>query len=172
MTTSRVRVAISLGANEGDRAVNLRFGLAGLAGLLSDLNCSSIYETTPLHVRDQPTFLNACCTGFTSLEARELLLAMRDIEEEAGRERSGARYGPRPLDLDLLLYDHLVVSEPGFTVPHARMRERAFVLIPLAEIAPTWVVPGSAGAPAATVGELASGVEGQGIIQLAQGIDA
>ena len=166
MTTSRVRVAISLGSNEDDRAQKLRFARACLEGLLSEVRFSSIFETAPLHVADQPAFLNACCTGMAEQPAMELLTALKDVEIRAGRDLTGPRYGPRPLDLDLLLYGDLVIDEPGLTIPHARMRERAFVLVPLAELAPDWVVPPTLGFASATVHELASVVGSRGVRQM------
>jgi len=137
--TSHV-VALGLGSNLGDRLARLRFAAVELKDFLGDLRFSSVFETDPVHVTDQPDFLNACCTGRTSLSARALLRALQTIERAAGRE-DGERYGPRTLDLDLLLYDNSVIDEPGLRVPHPRMHERTFVLVPLLELLPEWRHP-------------------------------
>jgi 2-amino-4-hydroxy-6-hydroxymethyldihydropteridine diphosphokinase len=96
-----------------------------------------------MYLEDQPPFLNACCVGTTRLPARSLLEALQAIERGAGRERGGRRYGPRELDLDLLLYGDHLIEEAGLRVPHPKMAERAFVLQPLAEIAGDWLHPES-----------------------------
>jgi len=160
------RVAIGLGSNLGDPRANLRFGLRALRRLLRDVEVSSVYETAPLHLAEQPSFLNACCAGRTVLSPRRLLMELLQIEERAGRERSSVRrYGPRTLDLDLLLYGSRVIREPDIVVPHPRMRERAFVLVPLREIAPDWRVPGDGGTPEGSVAELAEAVEAKGVVR-------
>lgn len=160
-----VSVAVGLGSNTGDRAANLRLGVAGLAELHDGFRCSGVFETQPQHVADQPPFLNACCIGQTSLTARQLLNALQELELRAGRQPGGERYGPRPLDLDLLLYGERVIEKSDLVVPHPRLRERAFVLVPLAELAADWKVPVSRGAAATTVGELACGVDEEGIVR-------
>ena len=156
-------VAIGLGSNLGDRLTHLRFGVARLRRLLEDLRLSSVYETAPVGVEEQPLFLNACCVGRTRLTARQLLSEMQDIERAAGRRSSGERWGPRELDLDLLVYGDRTCEDEHLTVPHPRVRERAFVLVPLAEVAPDLVVPGSPGETAATVTELLSRVDRTGV---------
>lgn len=153
-------MAVALGANLGDRMGGLRRGARGLQRLLEDVECSSVYDTAPRHRVDQPRFLNACCIGHTTLTARQLLTELQHLESLAGRISEGPRYGPRRLDLDLLLYGDAVIEYPGLEVPHPRMRERAFVLIPLAELCPDWEVPASGGAAASTVAELAVRVGG------------
>lgn len=163
MTATSVRVGIGLGSNQGNRAANLRFGLRGLQRHLDDARPSSIYETEPKGMSDQPQFLNACCVGHTRLTARRLLEKMKSLEAEAGRETGGPRYGPRILDLDLLLYGTAVIEQPGLVVPHPRIRERGFVLVPLAELAPDMTVPASAGNSAASVAELADRVDSEGV---------
>ena len=159
-----VSVAVALGSNTGDRAANLRLGVAGLAKFHGGFRCSRVYETQPMHVADQPTFLNACCIGETSLTARQLLESLQKIELRAGRQPGGRRYGPRPLDLDLLLYGERVIEESNLVVPHPRLRGRAFVLVPLAELAADWKVPVSRDTAATTVGELARGVDKEGVV--------
>jgi 2-amino-4-hydroxy-6-hydroxymethyldihydropteridine diphosphokinase len=156
-------VAISLGSNLGDRESWIAFGLQAVARELERLSVSAVYETRPELLEDQPLYLNACCTGLTRLTPRQLLSQLQDAERAAGRDRSGPRYGPRTLDLDLLLYGDEVVENPDLVVPHVRLRERGFVLVPLAEIAADWIVPASRGAAAETVASLAGRVAAQGI---------
>ena len=134
----RTAVAVGLGSNVGDRLGSLRLAAEGLAPLLVRPRFSSVYETEPLQVADQPLFLNACCTGLTDLEPSELFARMRRIERDGGRERAGVRFGPRTIDLDLLLFGEQVMETPALSIPHPRMHERAFVLVPLAELAPNW----------------------------------
>jgi 2-amino-4-hydroxy-6-hydroxymethyldihydropteridine diphosphokinase len=137
----RSPVAIGLGSNTGDRVRHLSDAVRRLGGFVRDLEVSPVYETAPLHVTDQPLFLNACCTGVTNLTPRELLFRLQGVEQAGGRDRDGTRYGPRPIDLDILLYGDVVTDTPGLTIPHARMHERAFVLVPLADVAPNWQHP-------------------------------
>ena len=158
-------IAVGLGSNVGDRAENLRLGVDGLATLQTALQCSDVFETQPRHVVDQPLFLNACCIGQTWLTPRQLLENLQMLELRAGREAGGRRYGPRPLDLDLLLYGELVIEESDLAVPHPRLRDRAFVLSPLAELASDWTVPASGGRAASTVGELACEAGTEGIMR-------
>jgi 2-amino-4-hydroxy-6-hydroxymethyldihydropteridine diphosphokinase len=130
------KVAIALGSNLGDRESLLGLARTRLRTLLSDVQASSSYETEPVGVTGhQPLFLNAAVVGETSLTARALLSALLLIERDAGRDRpfSGAA---RTLDLDLVLYGDAIIDEPGLRVPHPGLRERRFVLEPLAEIAP------------------------------------
>lgn len=148
------RVAIGLGSNLGDRLSMLRIGIAGLRRSLEEIRLSPVYETEPLHLPEQPPFLNACCTGGTRLTPRQLLSELKDIERRAGRG-PGLRFGPRELDLDLLLYGTKVVDRPGLEIPHPRLRDRGFVLVPLREIAADWRVPGDATHAARTVEQLA-----------------
>lgn len=154
------RLAIGLGSNVGDRRRNLEFGRAAIARFLEDIRCSSIYETDPRYFRAQRRFLNACVTGRSELDPAETLARLQRIEREAGRREEGrVRYGPRVLDLDLLLYGERVIEREGLRVPHPRMTERAFVLIPLAEIAPRWVHPELG----VSVDELADRVSDEGV---------
>jgi 2-amino-4-hydroxy-6-hydroxymethyldihydropteridine diphosphokinase len=156
-------VAVSLGSNLGDREAWIASGVQALRRDLEDLCLSSLYETTPVHLEDQPSFLNACCTGRTRLTPHQLLSQLQDAELAAGRDRTGSRYGPRTLDLDLLLYGNEVIEDPELVVPHPRLRERGFVLMPLSEIAADWIVPASRGEEADTVGSLADRVGRNGI---------
>jgi 2-amino-4-hydroxy-6-hydroxymethyldihydropteridine diphosphokinase len=103
---------------------------------------SSLRETDPVGVEDQPRFLNGAAAVEASLPARELLGVLLGIERRLGRTREGPRFGPRVIDLDLLLYGGEGLDEPGLTIPHPRLHERRFALEPLAELAPGLVVPG------------------------------
>jgi len=135
------RVAIGVGSNLGDRLENLRRAAARLGDLLHDVRWSSVYETEPVGLTEQPRFLNACCVARTELSPPELLAALARIETELGRVRDGVRFGPRVIDLDILLYGDEVVEGSTLSIPHPRMHERAFVLVPLAEVAPNWQHP-------------------------------
>lgn len=156
-------IAIGLGSNLGDRLEYLRFGLARVRAFLQDLAVSPVYETDPIGYLDQPRFLNACCVGRTNLSVLQVLSELQDAERSAGRRRSSTRYGPRALDLDLLLFGEETFESRVLTVPHPRMSDRAFVLVPLAEIAADWMVPGTHGREASTVARLAGAVSRGGI---------
>ena len=132
---------IGLGSNLGDREGNLRGALARLTEL-GGVRVSSFRETDPVGVTDQPRFLNAAAELSTDLPARQLLDALLAIERDLGRDRSREdRWGPRTLDLDLLLYGDEVIDDPGLTVPHPRLAERQFVLEPLHELTPGLMLP-------------------------------
>mgnify|MGYP001563118070 FL=1 len=103
---------------------------------------SSLYRSTPFGGVEQPDFVNAVAALLTTLPPGDLLAALQGIEHRQGRERDGSRWGPRVLDLDLLVYSGVTVDEPGLTVPHPGIAERNFVLLPLGEIAPDLVIPG------------------------------
>ena len=128
-------VYLGLGSNLGDREANLRDALRGLWRMGRVDAVSSLYETEPVGP-PQPPFLNAACRFETGLEPRPLLRFLQGLEHELGRRPGGERWGPRPMDLDILLYEDRLVDEEGLVVPHPRLAERAFVLVPLAEIAP------------------------------------
>jgi 2-amino-4-hydroxy-6-hydroxymethyldihydropteridine diphosphokinase len=132
----RVTAAIGLGSNLGDRAAHLQYAVTRLRELLGRLRVSRFYDTEPVGAAGpQPLFLNAAAVGEAALPARDLLAALLAIEDERGRTRS-YRNAPRTLDVDLILYGAATIDEPGLIVPHARFRDRQFVLEPLAEIAP------------------------------------
>ena len=134
-----VIVYLGLGSNVGDRLANLVRALEnlGASGDLEILDCSAVYETEPWGLTDQPKFLNCAVKARTTLMPEQLLGLAKTIEPKMGRT-AGVRYGPRPIDIDILLYGDLVINleVPDLQIPHPRMAERAFVLIPLAEIAP------------------------------------
>ena len=141
--TASGKAYIGLGANLGDREAQVRRAFSALAELpgTSLLAASSLYRSAPVGVGAQPDFINAVAAIQTRLAPRALLEALLAAEWRFGRRREfpGA---PRTLDLDLLLYGDRVIAEPGLVVPHPRMHERAFVLAPLAEIAPDVAIPG------------------------------
>jgi 2-amino-4-hydroxy-6-hydroxymethyldihydropteridine diphosphokinase len=134
-------VYLGLGSNLGDRAAMLRAAAAALPPHVALTRWSSLYDTAPQLIEDQPRFLNAAVCGITTLEPHQLLRAVKDIEQSLGRV-PGPRYGPRAIDIDLLLYDDLVLSSDTLVIPHPHLPERAFVLVPLAEIAPELPIAG------------------------------
>ncbi len=133
-------VYLALGANLGDREKNLQDALAQLGEFVHITATSSIYETEPVGVKEQPWFLNQVLAGTTTLSPVDLLRRVKKIETEMGRSE-GIRFGPRPIDIDILFYDRLIELSPALTIPHPRLHARAFVLVPLAEIAPDLVHP-------------------------------
>lgn len=133
-------VYLGLGSNLGSRCANLRAGVVALSSAVTVLAESSIYETPPWGVTDQPAFLNMALRGETGLSPHDLLHTLKQIERQLGRVPS-VRYGPRLIDIDILFYDDLVLTSPELTIPHPTLHERAFVLVPLAEIAPDFVHP-------------------------------
>jgi 2-amino-4-hydroxy-6-hydroxymethyldihydropteridine diphosphokinase len=132
------RAYVGLGANLGDREGTIRAAVAALPGVLA---VSSLRETEPVGLTDQPRFLNGVAALETELSARDLLDTLLALERRLGRERR-ERWGPRTIDLDLLLFGEEAIDEPGLTVPHPRLHERRFALEPLAEIAPDALIPG------------------------------
>ncbi len=137
-----IELYLSLGTNMGDREANLAQAIEQIeAGRVSITRLSSVYETEPVGLRDQPTFLNLVCVGETSLSPTELLDLLQAIEKRMGRVRT-LRWGARPIDVDILLYGDLVLDSRHLTIPHSHMTERAFVLVPLVEIAPEAWHPG------------------------------
>ncbi|MGZ3638643.1 MAG: 2-amino-4-hydroxy-6-hydroxymethyldihydropteridine diphosphokinase [Ktedonobacterales bacterium] len=146
-------VYFGLGSNLGELDRNLQAALNSLAGVVRLTAVSSVYETAPLLVTDQPRFHNAVCAGHTSLAPLDILHGIKSMEQTLGRVE-GVRFGPRLIDIDLLFYDQLVIETPELTLPHPRLAERAFVVAPLAEIAPDLLHPVfhvTVGALAATI---------------------
>ena len=136
-----MRVAIALGSNLGDRRAHLEYAIEALQLDLTDISVSSFVETQPVGVGpEHGVYLNAVIVGQTQLPARLLMERLLEIEEERGRARPYPM-APRTLDLDLILYGHDIIEEDGLSVPHPRFRERDFVLVPLAEIAPEMIDP-------------------------------
>ena len=137
-------VYVGLGANLGDREATIRLALSRLDGheAIDVQRVSRLRETDPVGYEDQPRFLNGVARLQTSLEPRNLLSVLLDLERDLGRTRDGPPLGPRTIDLDILLYDSRIVDEPDLRIPHPRMAERAFVLEPLAELDPGLEVPG------------------------------
>jgi 2-amino-4-hydroxy-6-hydroxymethyldihydropteridine diphosphokinase len=129
------QVYIALGSNVGDRAAHFGLAKEALAAFVSITEQSPIYETKPWGYQDQRDFLNQVVSGETGLTPHDLMQQLKTIEQTLGREKNFTN-GPRVIDLDLLFYDHLVVQTPTLTIPHPRMRGRAFVLYPLADLAP------------------------------------
>lgn len=139
------RAFVGLGSNLGDSRRQLEQALHALDGMpqTSLSRCSACYRTAPVGDPDQPEFLNAVAELDTMLEPLQLLCSMQRIEDQQGRTRDPERrWGPRTIDLDLLLFGHTVIRHPELVVPHPRMGDRAFVLLPLVELAPQLEIPG------------------------------
>jgi 2-amino-4-hydroxy-6-hydroxymethyldihydropteridine diphosphokinase len=136
------RYFVALGSNVGDRLATLTDGWTRLRSICQQGRLSSIYETRPLYVTDQPLYLNAVAEVQAGLEPQEMLAELNRIETELGRDRAReVRMGPRTLDLDIVVADSLVLDTPGLTIPHPRITERQFVLVPLLELEPELVDP-------------------------------
>lgn len=159
---SLVTVFVGLGSNLGDPPAQIRRALRTLAQVPKTrlLRQSSLYRNPPVGYIDQPEFVNAVAEIETALPPAELLDQLLALERAHGRVRTHLN-APRTLDLDILLYGGLEVHEPGLTIPHPRMLKRAFVLVPLAEIAPQAVVPGSG-----RVADLVKSVDASGLVKL------
>ncbi len=132
--------AIALGANLGDRLETLRAAIERISSLGAIIKVSSVYETDPVGYLDQPAFYNAVLLLETNLGPETIMTELLKIEAELGRVRTFAN-APRAIDLDLLLYGDEIRDTPALTLPHPRMHERAFVLVPLAAIAPNMIHP-------------------------------
>jgi 2-amino-4-hydroxy-6-hydroxymethyldihydropteridine diphosphokinase len=154
-------VYLGLGTNLGDRKRNLRDGIRLLSPQVAVEAVSDLYETEPVGMLDQPKFLNAACEGRTQLDPEPLLDHVKNVERLVGRV-PGPRWGPRALDIDLLLYDAAIINLPNLRVPHERLAERAFVLRPLADLNPTLRVPGLG----TTISELLQKVDIAGVWHL------
>jgi len=132
---------LCLGSNLGEREANLRQALALLSPKVTFDDVSSIYETEPVGYKEQPLFLNLVCRITTNLPPEELLWLAKDIETKMGRVPSKQINSPRPIDIDILFYNNKIMETQDLTIPHPHLKDRAFVLIPLAEIAPDLVHP-------------------------------
>ena len=159
MNAAPVTVYFGLGSNMGNRHENLERALAFLAQRMAVEKVSLVYDTEPVGNQDQPHFLNQVCRVTTWLAPAELLALVKAIESKLGR--TGGSGEPRPIDIDILLYGDQVIDTPRLVIPHPRLAERAFVLIPLAEIGPDLVHPVSG----KTVREMKAAVDGvQGVL--------
>jgi 2-amino-4-hydroxy-6-hydroxymethyldihydropteridine diphosphokinase len=155
------KIYLGLGSNVGDRRAHLEAGLAALPPAVGVLRRSPIYETEPWGFTDQADFLNMVIEGETDLSPQELLKGLKDIEAQVGRKPT-FRNGPRELDIDMLLYDDLILAEGRLRVPHPALHDRAFVLAPLADLAPELQIPGGE----ATVIELLGKVDASTVRRL------
>jgi 2-amino-4-hydroxy-6-hydroxymethyldihydropteridine diphosphokinase len=151
---------VALGSNVDDPCAQLARAFEALAALRGSrlVLRSSLYRSPPLGPVAQPDFVNAVAGLLTTIPPRDLLAELKSIEDRLGRARPAVRWGPRRIDLDLLVYGRTRVDEPGLTVPHPGIAERAFVLVPLAEIAPELDVPGRGRVRVLAAGAVAAGV--------------
>jgi len=157
-------VFIALGSNLGDRLANLQAATAALRPDIRPNRCSSIYETPPWGYLQQPKFFNQVISAETELEPLGVMGRLKSIEVQLGRKET-FRYGPRVIDLDILFFDDLVIDSPPLVIPHPRMQERAFVLLPLAELAAELRHP----IFDCTVSEMLSKVDVSGIVRVFPG---
>ncbi len=135
------KLYLGLGSNLGDRQAHLDAAVAALAPSVRVLRRSAIYETAPWGYTDQPAFLNQVLEAGTDLEPKELLALLKATEKQLGRQ-TRFKNGPREIDIDILLIDDLVLNEDRLRVPHPGLYDRAFILTPLAEVAPELIIPG------------------------------
>lgn len=152
------KIYLGLGSNLGERLAHLEAAVAALAPAVRVLRRSAAYETAPWGYTDQPKFLNQVLEGETDLEPKELLKFLKDKEKQLGRTER-FKNGPREIDIDILLIDELVLAEDHLEVPHPNLRERAFVLVPLVEIAPDLRLPGEK----LTVKEILASLDSSGV---------
>lgn len=131
---------LGLGSNIGDRLQNLQAAITALEPEVHPLECSPVYETPPWGYLDQPNFLNQVVMAETELSPGELLRYLKEIEKDLGRQDSFLN-GPRKIDLDIIFFDDAVIDSPPITIPHPRMDDRGFVLLPLADLAPEFKHP-------------------------------
>ena len=158
---AQIKAAVALGSNLGESLSTLENSLEALAQTpgITLISHSSWYTTKPVGP-PQPDYINGCALITTELDPHKLLATLLDIEQQFGRVRK-EHWGARTLDLDLILYNNLILDTPNLQIPHPRMGERAFVLVPLAEIAPNWIEPVSG----RTINQLLEKVDCSGIIQ-------
>ena len=156
-----VTVYLSLGSNLGRREDNLRRAIGLLRRYVRHQRASSVYETAPWGFTQQPDFLNCILEVTTPLAPHMILSSVKSLESEMGRH-PGARYGPRLIDIDILFYGRQTLEYPDLQIPHPRLHQRAFVLVPLADLAPKLSHP----AMMLTVAQLADGVPGKEGVKL------
>ncbi len=156
--TQPVLVAIGLGANLGPAEETLSWAISQLAAVLSEARLGGLYRSPPEGGAAGPDYLNTALVGLTRASPEQLLALGKALEAEAGRER-GPRGAPRPLDVDLLFYGEVVRDDPELTLPHPRLRRRAFVLAPLADVAPDLALPPDG----ATVAEVLAAADRTGL---------
>jgi len=154
-----VTVYLGIGSNLGDRKENIEKAIDFLAQKLRVTEKSSVYDTEPVDNREQPRFLNMVCQVKTMLKAADLLVLAKAIEYKLGR-MPGKRNSPRPIDIDILFYGNEVINTPELRIPHPRLTHRAFVLVPLVEIAPTLVHPVNKKSARELLKDLSHGVQG------------
>lgn len=139
------KIFLSLGSNLGDREGNLYNAVRALKKIISQIKVSQVYETEPMYSLDQPQFLNLAVSGYADCGCLPLLKKAQDIEKKLGRCRVRETHnGPRTLDIDILLYGDVIMDSDEITIPHPKMEERLFVLVPLLEIDPDLVSPSTA----------------------------
>jgi len=151
-------IFLALGSNIGEREVNLQAAIHALEPEVHPIACSPVYETPPWGYLDQPKFLNQVIKAETKLSPSKLLDYIKEIEQQQGRQET-FRNGPRMIDLDIIFYDQEVIDSPPLTIPHPRLENRAFVLLPLAQLAPQYLHPKLG----VTVLDLLAKVDNQGI---------
>ncbi len=159
MNIELVTVYLGIGSNLGDRKENIEKAIDFLAQKLRVTEKSSVYDTEPVDNREQPRFLNMVCQVKTMLKAADLLVLAKAIECKLGR-MPGKRNSPRPIDIDILFYGDEVINTPELRIPHPRLTHRAFVLVPLVEIAPTLVHPVNRKSARELLKDLRHGVQG------------
>ena len=158
-----VAAYVGIGSNLDDPEAQVRRAIAAFASIPETcfVRASRLFRTAPWGRTDQPAFVNAVAEIATRLAPRALLDALLAIERAQGRHRDGSRWGPRTIDLDLLLYGDAVIDEPGLAIPHSHLAERAFVLLPLADLGPALRVPGHG-----RISELLRNVDTSGVTPL------
>lgn len=161
MISDQICVILALGSNLGDRCANLCQALKELSAQVSIIKTSSLYETPPWGFIEQPVFLNQVISGKTALDPHELLTFSKSIEQEMGRIKN-FQNGPRLIDIDILLFGDQIINTADLVIPHPRMLERGFVLLPLTEIEPDLIIPGAN----KTVSDYLQKVDVSGIVKI------